>query len=276
MRENLKQVKSFITFDLPVDTIHISTLFTSTHRQNLLNFPYWSLNATRKKVISRYWFGYVCMHFTVLWGFAALIALPFTGELNRYYLPGLLIAGCLSFLVLFVTHYWPRFYADLLPKLDSLVDEYENRQKNQMQRKWLEELQCQLAHEYKEIAGQREELAKECQQLEIRQVERVKCRKEQFPTLTLALILYVLDKTSGINNLQCNDRSATLLTKLFGKDQGGIKDSLQLIFGKKQDLSDRHRTEILNRFSEAYDFFEKIQFPEGAKLLQLLELKFKA
>ncbi|WP_155966898.1 hypothetical protein [Niastella koreensis] len=51
--------------------------------------------------------------------------------------------------------------------------------------------------------------------------------------------------------------------KLLGKDQGGIKDNLQLILGKKQDLSPRNRTEIQNRFNDVYAFFEELEFTAG-------------
>lgn len=275
MKENLMQAKSLITFDLPVDSHYINALFTNTHRQSILNFPYWSLKATRNKIISRYWFRYVLIHFALLYGLAIAVTLPFTSDLNKYFLPPVLIAGSISFFILLLTQYWPRFYSDLLPRLDSLVDEFENRKKEQLQQQWFKELQNQFSNEYDQLARQREELAKEREKLEVRQKELVKCRKEQFPTLTLALIFYVLDKTTGLNSLQCNDHSAALLTKLFGKDPGGIKDNLQLILGKKLELSPRHRTEILNRVSEAYAFFEELKYAEGFRLLQSLELKFK-
>ncbi|AEV97447.1 hypothetical protein Niako_1069 [Niastella koreensis GR20-10] len=65
------------------------------------------------------------------------------------------------------------------------------------------------------------------------------------------------------NSLQCNDLTARKLMKLLGKDQGGIKDNLQLILGKKQDLSPRNRTEIQNRFNDVYAFFEELEFTAG-------------
>lgn len=226
-------------------------------------------------IISRYWFNYVIIHFSILYGLAALFTLVFSGQFNQYYLPSLLIAGSLSFFVMFIFQYWPVFYSNLLPKLDSLMDEYESQQKASVRFQSLRELQDRFAQEYQLIAEQREEIVKERQQMQISQKELVKCRKEQYPTLTLSLIFYVLDKTSGMNVLQCNDKSATLLTRLYGKDQGGIKDNLQLILGKKQELSARHRTEILNRLNDASTFFHEAHFSEGVRILQSLELKFK-
>lgn len=57
--------------------------------------------------------------------------------------------------------------------------------------------------------------------------------------------------------MQCNDNTAHLLTKLFGKDFGGIKNSLKLIIGKKEELPTRNRTEIRNRFNDVDEFFEE-------------------
>ncbi|OQP65570.1 hypothetical protein A4R26_33620 [Niastella populi] len=88
------------------------------------------------------------------------------------------------------------------------------------------------------------------------------------------LIFYAFYKTAGLNALHCNDKTAGQLMKLFGKDQGGIKDSLQLIIGPKQELSQRFRTEIQNRFNDVYTIFEELEFSEGIRLLRSMETKF--
>lgn len=282
MRERLRQAKSFITFDLPFNTQHIGSLFTNTHYHHLTSIPNWSSSATRKKVIAKYWFEYVLIHFATLIGISVIIAIPFINSIDISFLPSLWMVATISFLVLFIINYWPSYYSNFLPKLESLVDDYEKQQANKLQEKRLAELQTSLASEYEQLARQREllasqrqELAKEKELLGAALREQVKCRKEQLSTFSLALIFYVLDKTSGMNSLQCNDQSASSLTKLFGKDPTGIKNSLQLIFAKKHDLSLRHRTEISNQFNVAYQFFAKNDYNEGIKLLQSLESKFK-
>ncbi len=78
-----------------------------------------------------------------------------------------------------------------------------------------------------------------------------------------------------MNSLQCIDHHAALLTKLFGVDQGSLKKNLELILGKKKNLSERKLTEIRNQFEEAKTFFEEIQFKEGLRVLNDLEPKFK-
>jgi hypothetical protein len=232
MRKILKQMQSFIMFDIPVSTQHIGSLFSLTHYHHLTSISNWSFGATRKKIIAKYWFQYVLVHFCILVGSAAILSLPFINVLDKYYLPIFFLVAAISFLVLFAANYWPSYYSDFLPKLDSLVDEYEKRQADKLQEQRLIELQRNLAQEhelrvtqlennlakeYEQLATQREELAKERQQIQAMQQEQVKCRKEQFSTASLALIFYVLDKTSGMNRLQCNDESASSLTKLFGK-----------------------------------------------------------
>jgi hypothetical protein len=126
-------------------------------------------------------------------------------------------------------HYRPNFYSDFLPKLETIKETYERKQLEQLE----------------------------------------KCKRVQLSNPALVLIYYVFDKVSGVNSLQCNDHYAALLMKLYGVDQGSLKKNLELIFGSKKNLSERKRTEIRNRFQEAYDFFEEIQFNQGPKLLQL-------
>jgi hypothetical protein len=111
--------------------------------------------------------------------------------------------------------------------------------------------------------------------LDTLQTEIPKCRREQLHTFSLVLIFYAFYKTAGLNPLQCNDKTARQLIKLLGKDQGGIKDNLKLILGKKKDLSPRNRTEIQNRFNDVYAFFEELEFSEGISLLKNMESKFR-
>jgi hypothetical protein len=273
MKENLMRVKSLLLFELPLNYNYVSSQFTTQHQRQILKFPSWSLHATKKQIISRYWFNDVIFHFAILFGLAALSTIIVTGRMDLSFIPASMLAGTIAFVVLLVINYWPTYYLDFLPKLDCLIDEQERKEQLCLQQQLLKELQEKFANEYNQIAGQREELAKQKERLEFLQKEIVKCRKAQLHTLSLALIFYVFDKTSGLNSLQCNDQYASLLTRLLGKDQGGIKDSLQLITYKKQELTPRLRTEIQNRFAEAYSFFEELGFEEGIRLLKKMEQK---
>lgn len=103
-----------------------------------------------------------------------------------------------------------------------------------------------------------------------------KCRKAQLPNVTLVLIWYVLDKTSGLKSLNNSDDYTHLLTQLYGVDQRSIKKSIDLFFGSsthRSKLKGRARTEIENRFLEARVFFQQLSFKKGVALLDELEVK---
>ena len=109
-----------------------------------------------------------------------------------------------------------------------------------------------------------------------RSYELEKCKKAQLPNPTLVLIWYALDKTSGINSLKNDNAYTELLTQIFGIDQRSIKSTIDLFWGsaqKRNKLQGRARTEIENRFSEAYRLFEALHFEKATLILKELELK---
>lgn len=77
MKDLVKKAKSFITFDFPLSNDYIGAQFASTHSNYQKQFPYWSLPATRKKIISNYWFRHVLTHFGSLYGLAACYSLVY-------------------------------------------------------------------------------------------------------------------------------------------------------------------------------------------------------
>lgn len=77
-------------------------------------------------------------------------------------------------------------------------------------------------------------------------------------------------------DLKSNDQTPHLLMQLYGVDPGSIRSNLELITGsggKHKNLSDRKRIELVNRFAEAYRFFEEQEFTAGGQLLKELEIK---
>lgn len=236
MRDLIKRAKSFITFDFPLQIAYISTQFSNTHRKLQTEMPGWSTTATRQKLISHYWFTHVAAHFSIMLGLPALMIFLIQGfGQSTFYLFSVLIAGLLAYPVLYLFHYRPYFSSIFLPRLETIKETYERKQIEQLE----------------------------------------KCRQAQLSNFALALVFYVFDKCAAINTLQCNDRSAELLMKLYGVDPGSLKKSLAIIYGKKDKLTDRRLTEIKNRFEEAITFFEEIKFPEGVKRLNELEQKFQ-
>lgn len=234
MKDLMKKVMSFITFEFALDKNCLSQQFAATHISQQKDFPEWSTTATRQKIIFRYWFELVLSHFALLFSLPALLLLA-SNHFDTRYLSIVFVAGILTYAVMFLFHYWPNFYSDFLPKLETIKETYERKQSQQLE----------------------------------------KCKRAQLSNPALVLIYYVFDKVSGMNSLQCNDRYAQLLTKLYGVDQGSLKKNLELILGKKKNLSERKLTEIRNQFDEAKAFFEEIQFKEGLRVLNDLQQKFR-
>jgi len=237
MKSLVKKANSFISFDLPLEKAHITTQFANIHQRLQVQSPEWSTTATRQKLISEYWYTYVIGHFGSVFALPALLIIIISGGFTHLprYLAGFMVAGLISFLVLYLAVYRHYFTAFYLPQLETIKEEYERKV--------------------------------------IEQVE--KCRQAQLSNFALTLVFYVYDKVSGGNMLQCNDHYAGLLTQLFGVDQGSLKKNLELILGKRKELSARKQTEIRNRFEEAYAFFESLQFPQGVLILKELASKFQ-
>lgn len=231
------RVKSFITFDFPLQADFIKTEFDAVHSKNLVEVPDWNTTATRQKLISNYWFTYVARHFSAILGLSVLTSLLINGMVSHFnlYLLGLITSTLVSYPILYLFHYRPNYNSVFLPRLEVFKEVYERKQIEQLE----------------------------------------KCKQAQLSNLSLTLIFYVFDKTSGINSLKCTDQDAGLLMKLYGVDKGSLRKNLELILGKKQKLQPRKYTEIQNRFNEAYTFFENLGFPKGVQLLKELESKFQ-
>jgi hypothetical protein len=108
------------------------------------------------------------------------------------------------------------------------------------------------------------------------QMEARKCRKMQWPSLTLTLIYYTLVKLSGINTVIGNAQTAHLLQKLFGVTGGNLGENLKLIAGnssKREGIGQNKRTRMHDRFEEAIEFFEEIDCPQGISVLEGLKIK---
>jgi hypothetical protein len=236
MKEFVKKFESFIKFDLPLEIANISTLFSDTQMKLEAETPGWSTSATRQKLISSYWFTNVVGHFSFILVIPAVIIFLSTAGFEERYVLSIIMAGLLSFGVMYFFLYRPYFGSVFLPRLETVKENYER---------------------------------KEFENLE-------KCRKAQLSNQALCLIFYVLDQTSGINAVQPNDQFAGILAKLYGVDRGSLKTNLELLIGgsgKRNNLTERKRTEIRNRFEEAKDFMEMLNFVKGLQELNKLEAK---
>ena len=236
MKEMMSRMKSFITFELPLQAGYISVQFTGIHTVQQKEVPQWSTASTRQKMIADYWFSSVIKHFALVFGLAVLSTLLFTSEPGVSPLFAILLAGSISFPVLYLFHYYPSFTSIFLPQLETIKEAYEQKQKEGLE----------------------------------------KCRQAQLSNFALVLIYYVFTQAGNMNAPTCNDHSATLLMKLYGVDAGSLKKNLELILvgSKRKNLTDRKKTELKNHFSEAYFFLEDIDFTSGVQKLKELEMKF--
>ncbi len=290
MKELVRKLSTLILFEFPLRHEYISAQFTSKHNNYLQQFPHWSLAATRKKVISDYWFRQVLYNFACIIAIALVCTIPFTGSWHFAAFP-LFLALIISFVILTCTNYWPMFYSDFLPKLDTVITTFKDGEKEQRNEEWkhqyeqLTQLRKQLAEKWRQQQEQLKRKEKHLQeqkmQLEIRQSElektyeeEVHCRKSQLSNFSVVLVFYALDKVEGLNFLQCNNKSAALLTKLFGKDQADLLKKLQLIYGKKKKLNPKALTILHNQFVEAYTILEELKFSKAIRVLMELEKRF--
>ncbi len=156
--------------------------------------------------------------------------------ISKLCLPAVAIAGILSYSILYVFNYRFIFNSILLRNIN-VVEE-----------------QC------KQKAGE----------------EMKKCRKAQYSNLALVLIDKVNTQISGMTPLLWDDKSALMLTELYGVDSGSMKKNLELLYikNKRKYFSERNKTVYKNCFDEAYGYFEKRQCMEGAKKITELETNF--
>jgi hypothetical protein len=96
-KEMWERVKSFIFFESPFQSDLISQFFTDTHHHFQKEFPHWSLEATRKKVIFEFWSREVLFHYLMILSVATVATMPFIYNGHLLFL-SFFIAGFLSFL----------------------------------------------------------------------------------------------------------------------------------------------------------------------------------
>jgi hypothetical protein len=77
---------------------------------------------TRKKVIAEFWFRKVLIHFSVILTIGILVDMPF-GENWHPLLPPIFFVGIIAFISITAFNYWPLYYSDFLPQLDTIIAE---------------------------------------------------------------------------------------------------------------------------------------------------------
>jgi len=293
MKEIVRQFHSYLTFDGPIQVGNIRSEFDTIYEQQK-TVPGWGADSTRRKVIHTYWFEHVVGHFAAIYGLAVGFVLLLFPHIDKYTLLAFLSVGVFSFLILLFFQYLPNFTAYFLPNLDAIRNSFEVKEQQkviQLQEQIILQLQANQIELQQKLTEQETRLMKHQERTHRHYQDRVsgqrtlivqqqedarKCRKMQWPSLTLTLIYYTLVKLSGKNVVIGNARTAHLLQKLFGVTEGNFGENLKLIAGngsKKKVIGQSKRTRMHDRFEEAIEFFKEIGCPDGVSLLEQLEIK---
>jgi hypothetical protein len=234
MKKILTRLQSFATFDLPLRNAYIQQAFVTTHENYCREYRGWSVNATRKKVIAKYWIERVLIHFAALYLTGLVITLPFNTNFDQFYLPTVFVVGLLSLLTSVTWIYGPSFYFDFLPKLDTIVENYQGKQLQHLK----------------------------------------KCQQAQMSNFAAAVVYYAFAKIGGLPISAVSPKYGEQLMTLFGKDPCDMQKALKMIACKVSSLSPHKQTEIGKSLEEARCFFEAIEFPQGIKIVEHLDAKF--
>lgn len=134
MKDLMQKVKSFLTFDFPLDTNNIRAEFAKTHNISQKVIPDWSTSSTRQKVIATYWLKYVLGHFAVVFGLPGIVMFLIFSNFELIYLPVIFVTGLVTYPVLLLFHVWPGFHNNFLPQLETIKESYERKQLEQQEK----------------------------------------------------------------------------------------------------------------------------------------------
>lgn len=134
MKDLLQKAKSFILFDFPLDPDYIGTNFISNHNIYQKSISGWSTISTRQKVIAAYWLLDVTGHFTMLIGLPALVIMLVNSYLELTFLTVVFVVGLICFPVLLLFTYLPIFYYQFLPHLETIKENFESKQFEQVEK----------------------------------------------------------------------------------------------------------------------------------------------
>ncbi|QJB38784.1 hypothetical protein HF324_13275 [Chitinophaga oryzae] len=233
---NIKQLKSFFTFDLPVKYSYIYSCFRKTHERQRDIYASWPAEATRRQLINEYWSN-ALWHYLLLFVLADLTVFFYSGQLNAMYVLAGVTLGMAAYLPVYFLVYRPIFTGDFLPMLETVIATYEGRE-----RAWLEK--CK-----------QDQLTNRALVLFLYAFDKVSKANYLTPSDKCADLLHKIFGSSpaGIKKA---------LDLIFKKD-------------KRAKLEHRHLVEVSKSFEEAYVVLEAMQFDEGIKQLRQLEQQFQ-
>ncbi|MDH7463521.1 hypothetical protein QEG73_19630 [Chitinophagaceae bacterium 26-R-25] len=232
MKRIMCSLANILAFELPLEPGFLAASFSQQHLYYKSAEPNWHFYGTRRKVISRFWLRYVTFHFGVLLLMAIILTTGYCQQLPNP--SGVFIGAVVSFFCMISIFYYPKFYTDFLPALDTITSQQEK--------------------------------------LQAEQEETKKCKRTQFSTPTLVIIYFVLSKTTDLSMPPANDVGAGLLNNLFGVDKDKLKQNIVRLL-KISELSAKERAEFIKGISAARDFFIAVGSKSAEPILNQLELK---
>lgn len=219
---------------LPFSGKQTAAVFDQLHLSHTELHYHWSLSATRRKLVAGFWLETLSCHFIPIWIYSVVLVLLFLPATFSSSLPVFFVSGIAVYLLLLPTLYLPVFHFDFLPSIDNYI-EY---QKNEL------------------LSGVQ------------------KCKKEQYPVLTLLLIQIVYEKMVGIPTPGIQENYIQLLVKQYGISSKSVDAGLRIILFKQWDRSrERKRTEINDAFEKAKTHFQLLQITAAVSILDQLQLK---
>lgn len=233
---NMKRLKSFFTFDLPVNYSYIYSRFRKTHKGQRDIYASWPAEATRRQLINEYWSN-ALWHYLLLFVLADVVVFFYSGQFNAMYMLAGVTLGMVAYLPVYFLIYRPTFTGDFLPKLETVIAAYEGRE-----RAWLEK--CK-----------QDQLTNRALVLLFYAFDKASKANYLTPSDKCADLLHKIFGSSP-------DGIKKALDLIFKKD-------------KRAKLEHRHLVEVGKSFEEAYAILEAMQFDEGIQRLKQLEQQFQ-
>jgi hypothetical protein len=219
---------------LPFATQDVSEVFKSLHVRHIDRYARWSLAASRTKMIASFWLEILTRHFLPLFIIGWMIVFLFSSAtLHSIFLVSI-PAGLTVFICLLLTMYMPVYYLDFLPQLENCMEE--------------------------------------CRQDHLDGIQ--KCKKEQYPVLTLILIEQVSGELMAYSQDAISENYLQLLSRKFGVSRKMVESVLRITKLRQWDRKKiRKRTEIIDAFALAKDYFRQLSQPKAIIILESLEQK---
>jgi len=234
--KNLKHLKSFFTFDLPVNYTNIYGRFCKIHNEQRNIYAQWPTTATRGQMINIFWQS-TLKHYLLIAAVAlVIVTLRYAETFYRPFLCSVFVC-IITYIPIYYLTYRTIFNIDFLPKLETAIAAYESRE-----RTWREK--CK-----------QDQLSNRALVFLFYVFDKTSKVNYLAPSDKCADLLHKLYGVSpkGMKNE---------LDLVYKKD-------------KRVKLEHRHLVEVGKSFEEAYAILEAMQFDEGIQRLKQLEQRFQ-